>query len=181
MKLSTARKTLNVKKGFTLIELLVVIGILGILAAALVATINPLEQLNKANDSTRQQLSTELVGAFNRYYASQGRLPWETGGPAACVALATANDMATRTVDTMDTECIQELIATDELKDSILTSNELVNLFITEPRSGGQDGSVAICYLPSSKAETNSAETIYTNAGATGTCTAGTNCHQCAF
>ena len=39
------------KAGFTLIELLVVIGILGILAAALVATIDPFEQLKKADDA----------------------------------------------------------------------------------------------------------------------------------
>lgn len=40
-------------KGFTLIELLIVIGIIGILAAAVVIFLNPAEQLRKAGDAKR--------------------------------------------------------------------------------------------------------------------------------
>ena len=43
-------------KGFTLIELLVVIGILGVLAAALIATIDPFEQI-KINEKIVKKLS----------------------------------------------------------------------------------------------------------------------------
>ena len=42
--MKSARMNL-IQKGFTLIELLVVIGILGILATSLIATIDPFEQL----------------------------------------------------------------------------------------------------------------------------------------
>ena len=37
----------NLRKGFTMIELLVVIAVIGILAVALLATLNPLEQIRK--------------------------------------------------------------------------------------------------------------------------------------
>ena len=41
------------KKGFTLVELLVVVAILGILMAAVVLAINPVEMMKKSRDSTR--------------------------------------------------------------------------------------------------------------------------------
>ena len=48
MKLSThISSKIGMKKGFTLLELLVVIAILGILAAGLLAAIDPLELINK--------------------------------------------------------------------------------------------------------------------------------------
>src|SRR6476619_6900438 len=73
-------------RGFTLIELLVVIGILGIMAAALVATIDPFEQLKKANDSDLQNEAVEFAGANVRYYTTHNALPWWTvaNGGAAC-------------------------------------------------------------------------------------------------
>ncbi|KKU64644.1 MAG: hypothetical protein UX86_C0006G0012 [Candidatus Amesbacteria bacterium GW2011_GWC1_47_15] len=39
------------KKGFTLIELLVVIGVLAVIAAGVVALINPQDKIAQANDS----------------------------------------------------------------------------------------------------------------------------------
>ncbi|MFA6494844.1 MAG: type II secretion system protein, partial [Candidatus Paceibacterota bacterium] len=42
-------------KSFTLIELLIVIGILAILVAAIVITLNPAQLLAQARDSKRQQ------------------------------------------------------------------------------------------------------------------------------
>src|SRR3989344_4795097 len=44
-------KTKTFQRGFTLIELLIVVVIIGILAAILVATINPARQQNKARDA----------------------------------------------------------------------------------------------------------------------------------
>ncbi|MDA1338416.1 MAG: type II secretion system protein [bacterium] len=41
----------NTSRGFTLIELLIVIAIIGILAAVLIAVINPVAQMNKARDA----------------------------------------------------------------------------------------------------------------------------------
>src|SRR5450830_1024428 len=73
------------KKGFTLIELLVVIGILGILAAALVATIDPVEQLNKATDANVKNTVVEYITANIRYFTTHQAMPWaDSNAPAAC-------------------------------------------------------------------------------------------------
>ena len=57
-------------KGFTLIELLIVIGILGILAAAVVVVLNPAELLAQARDSQRVQDLASVNSALSLYVAS---------------------------------------------------------------------------------------------------------------
>lgn len=66
-------------KGFTLIELLIVIGILGIIATALIMTLNPVEQLKKTNDATRKSDLAQIKRALDMYYDDNGRYPASTG------------------------------------------------------------------------------------------------------
>lgn len=80
------------KNGFTLVELLIVIALIAILSVAVLATINPIEQSNKARDSRVQNDAAEVMNAYERYYASQQAYPWEYFttnplGPAAAVLL----------------------------------------------------------------------------------------------
>lgn len=63
------------QKGFTLIELLVVIAILGILAAGLLFTIDPLDKINSANDSTAIQTIAQLGRANDAYEVNHGNTP----------------------------------------------------------------------------------------------------------
>lgn len=67
------------RKGFTLIELLVVIGILGILAAAMLAIINPLAQLQKSNDAHRKTDLESMQRALELYYQDNGSYPTSSG------------------------------------------------------------------------------------------------------
>ena len=60
------------KKGFTLIELLIVIGILGILVAAVLLTINPAETQRKARDQQRLKDLSNLVAVIDQA-ASDGK------------------------------------------------------------------------------------------------------------
>jgi len=63
------------RKGFTLIELLVVVGILGILAAAMLAIINPIAQLQKSNDAHRKTDLESMQRALELYYQDTGSYP----------------------------------------------------------------------------------------------------------
>jgi len=69
-------------QGFTLVELLIVIALLGIIATIVIATINPIEQANKARDAGYKNDASELVSAVQRYYASQNQFPWTTLDPS---------------------------------------------------------------------------------------------------
>ena len=64
------------KKGFTLVELLIVIALIAILSVAVLATINPIEQSNKAKDSTVQNDAAEVMNAYERYYTVKQTYPW---------------------------------------------------------------------------------------------------------
>lgn len=85
------KRYLNKKNGFTLVELLIVIALIAILSVAVLATINPIEQTNKARDARVQNDAAEVLNAYERYYASKQAYPWEefnglpvivSGGPA---------------------------------------------------------------------------------------------------
>ncbi|MDD4062560.1 MAG: FISUMP domain-containing protein [Candidatus Pacebacteria bacterium] len=60
----------NIQKGFTLIELLIVIGIIAILAAAIIIAINPGAQFAQARDATRQGHINSLNKAILSYMVS---------------------------------------------------------------------------------------------------------------
>lgn len=61
-----------------MIELLVVIAVIGILAVALLSTLNPLEQIRKGRDTRTRADMSQLLGAVERYNASLGYFPWQT-------------------------------------------------------------------------------------------------------
>jgi len=65
------------KLGFTMIELLVVIAVIGILAVALLSTLNPLEQIRKGRDTRTRSDVSQLISAGERYNASLGYFPWQ--------------------------------------------------------------------------------------------------------
>jgi len=62
----------NNKKGFTLIELLIVIGIIAILAAAIIIAINPGEQFKQARNATRWSHMNSIANGVYSYVISHG-------------------------------------------------------------------------------------------------------------
>jgi prepilin-type N-terminal cleavage/methylation domain-containing protein len=62
-------------KGFTLIEMLLVVIILSILIVTLFGILNPLTQLNKANDTKREHDLTQIKNALDTYYNDTGCYP----------------------------------------------------------------------------------------------------------
>ncbi|MCL5071216.1 MAG: type II secretion system GspH family protein [Actinobacteria bacterium] len=78
------------RKGFTLIELLVVVALIGALSVALLASIDPFEQIKKGNDTTYRNIASEFYNASLRYYAISGSFPWGTAnfGPSNLSAMS---------------------------------------------------------------------------------------------
>lgn len=67
------------EKGFTLIELLIVMGVLGILAAAVLIAIDPLQQFARGRDSGRKDSVATLGRAVQNYYTSNLGFPADNG------------------------------------------------------------------------------------------------------
>ena len=183
----TTKSTLQ--KGFTLIELLVVLGILGILATALVATIDPFEQLKKASDANIKNAAVEVANSALRYFTTHNAMPWHTvanGGVASCGTVGgtiTPSSAATNmSLAGSGLECLTGLINDGELKQQFTTATTITTkLFLT----GTIGNDVKVCYKPDSKSQQRDVNTAYTFTGAAGTdcksTTGGaTDCYWCA-
>ncbi|HET9946784.1 MAG TPA: type II secretion system protein [Patescibacteria group bacterium] len=190
MKLFSARiLSKKSSSGFTLIELLVVIGILGILATALVATIDPFEQLKKASDANVKNTAVEYVDANIRYYTTHNGMPWagtDTYGTSCGTAAGMSPSGPTTPVvlTTVTSSCLAELINDGELKTAFTTA---VGVLSAITITGGTN-SVTACFAPASRAQRNDGNTKYKlTAGTFATVTDGscpnatmTNCYWCA-
>jgi len=168
-------------KGFTLMELLIVIGVLGILAAGLLAAIDPFEQLKKARDTNSRSAAIEFLQASQRYYANHGYLPWYKttvagvydcdGSPADATIplLRTAvtstgpwtyvpvNKVGTTAHNAQMETCVEDTLGTDgEIKDTFF-SGLATTLYVTS----GSQTRVSVCFPPESKSNRSDAQTAY--------------------
>lgn len=152
------KKYFNSTKGFTLIELLVVIGILGILASALIATIDPFEQLKKGQDANVKNLTVEFLNANIRYYTTHNALPWDPAPAGACMTLT---DLSAMTAWPTMSSCFGALIADGELKKGFTSvSSDLGKLLVSE-----SDNNITACFKPQSKAQRREPNTKYASDG----------------
>lgn len=148
------------KLGFTMIELLIVIAVLGILAVAVLAAINPIEQINRGRDTGSRSDAEQLLSAIDRFYASQGYYPWQfSADNSANEPLAwTEAPLVTDVIDISVPGDAAELMlaklstgGTSEIKTSFVTriSESDYNTLYVYNR-GTQGDSTYICFEPKS-------------------------------
>jgi prepilin-type N-terminal cleavage/methylation domain-containing protein len=166
----TALKQIKNQKGFTLIELLVVIGILGILATALVTTIDPFEQLKKAQDANVKNALVEYIEANLRYYTTHNNLPWSVSAASGRTCPGDTNGFTMASTDNNLSlspaspvtgpgmaGCVDVLIDDGELKSQFSNATGITQYII----SGGNSNTVTACYQPQSKSQQRDVNTIY--------------------
>lgn len=171
-------------KGFTLVELLIVIALIAILSVAILATLNPIEQINKARDSRVQNDASEVLSAYERYFAAKGQYPWvaytganaftsaasvvlrsDTYGFGVChgnaAGLAVDPTTVAATCNSADANQ-NELISTGELKTSMIGRDEFEPVRdTTKPEQAlwavkaASADTVYVCYVPKSVASRN--------------------------
>lgn len=135
------------KKGFTLIELLIVIALLGTLAVALLAAIDPFEQFRKGTDTGVRNTTQEIFNAAIRYYSLRNAWPadWTFGPTAASVTTLTTAVI------------IDPLVGAGELKDNFiqLAGDSLDKIYLSKKTVSLTDSHIAVCFKPESKAFQN--------------------------
>lgn len=90
--LSKKNKLQHLQSGFTLIELLIVVGILGVLASAILIALNPLEQFARGRDAGRLTAIDQLGNTVQSYAASQSS-SYPAQGPTWMNTLLTASEI----------------------------------------------------------------------------------------
>lgn len=151
--------------GFTLIELLIVIAILGVLAAALMATIDPFEQIKKSSDSRVKELTGQFLEANIRYYANHNALPWYSVANGGANCYTGGNTLSAVTLNNLTT-CLQTLASDGELKQSVTNSTDLSLVTVTNPNPQTSNATDSIvCFKPQSKAQQKDPNTKYNQDG----------------
>lgn len=160
---------------FTMIELLIVIAILGILAVAVLAAINPIEQINRGRDTGSRGDSEQLLSAIDRFYAYKGYYPWVSNpndtdtlawrGVAADTAITIESGTITAWADNATpTPCyVLDKIADGNTDGSCAGTNELKRSFVDKITkddynhlyvyyNGDPGASLYVCFKPQSGA-----------------------------
>ena len=179
---NTARFLIR-KAGFTLVELLIVIALIGVLAVAVLAAINPLEQLNRARDTGMESDASQLLAAIDRYYATQEKFPWvlapvgtSTANNDAEFGFVSAKDAGVGICGDAGCTIDGALLGQYELKSEFrnrkfIKATAEGDLLYVSKASGGSK-SVYACWIPTSKAKRTQAVTeISTGSSIRGTCT----------
>lgn len=152
-RVSTHLKSLSVRAaGFTMIELLVVIAVIGVLAVAVLSSINPIEQINKGRDTRTRSDAAQLINAVDRYYAIHEVYPWNVD--TADYASATDDDPEAQFVFSGaadDWGWIELLVSTGEVKEGFtnrVESDDNIVVF----KEAGTNTTMYACFVPTSLA-----------------------------
>lgn len=181
------------KKGFTMIELLIVVAVLGILAVAVLAAINPIEQINRGKDTGSRSDAEQLIGAVDRYYTANGFYPWEHDEADTDFDAPWAIVNNSWLDDNTPAEIVLDKLSsggTAEVKESFINRISATSYnSLYKWHKGGVGESTYICFLPKSSNFQTEAGTRCTNAlglpsdfpaaACPGGCAAAKTCYLC--
>lgn len=153
-------------------ELLIVIGVLGILAAGLLAAIDPFEQLKKARDANNRNAAIEMVSSLTRYFAAHGAFPWNMTSVIDSCSTATGKSLvgldvlATGSLPIASFEtCFTNTLMTDgELKTTFFDGIGSTPYYIASSATDKTD--LTVCFIPEGKSLRSDAKTSYLLTGA---------------
>ncbi len=188
-KINFLQKVRN-QAAFTMIELLIVIAILGILAVAVLAAINPIEQINRGRDTGSRSDAEQLLSAIDRFYAYKGYYPWVTNpndtstlawrGVAGDTAISLESGSITAWGDNATTPCyVLDKIANGNADGTCVGTNEVKRSFVDKITktdynhlyvyyNGEPGSSMYVCFKPQSGAMQEEAATRCADTSGTG-------------
>lgn len=149
--------------GFTMIELLVVISVIGILAVAVLSSINPIEQINKGRDTRTRSDAAQLINAVDRYFAIHETYPWNDDFDSASAGVGSDFTAAVGSsyedafsynpdgTNQAEFNWVWHLVSTAEVKQGYV--NRLVaddGIIIFKPQ--GSNTTMYTCFAPTSEA-----------------------------
>jgi len=146
---STSSSKSKTGAGFTLVEILVVIGILGILATALIVIINPTLQIQRSRDSRRKADLKQIQTGLELYRADIGSYPAATNNKVANCPSGVPTSL-------MDNTCNSTTYIQNVPKDPvgpgyyyrIVTGGYRIYGCVENPRDTG-DGDTRVIWAPS--------------------------------
>lgn len=150
MKIYQSKKSRSL--GFTLVELLIVVSILSLLTVAVLAAINPLEQLKKGRDTQRKADAATLLAASERFQATFGCYPWKR--PAS--VCNTWVLPYTTVIPAAFTGYLRQLLEQDEIKTQFTSRSTVTTGDITSYEDPAT-GQASFCFTPESKSARNGA------------------------
>lgn len=170
-----------------MVEMLIVVAVLGILAAALLATIDPFEQMKKAQDTTMRNAVVDIYDSITRFYGTNGDMPWgsDNGIGGDCDGAISPNYVDL--TDTGANACIAGLQTRGELKPDFLTQlgaakQSRIILDLTDT-TGADITTARVCFQPDSKTIRGEPNTKYCDDGSgvlvdgsSGGCAGGGSC-----
>ncbi len=138
-------------RGFTMIELLVVIAVIGILAVAVLSSINPIEQINKGRDTSKRSDIEQLLNASDRYYAIQAFYPWNRTTGTYTTGNVDPDSLFQFDPNTGDWGFLDDLVTTAETKQGFV--NRIVNeSVIYLYKDAVSNATLYGCFVPTSYA-----------------------------
>jgi len=160
----------RLSNGFTLIELLIVIALLGALAVALLAALDPLEQIKKGTDTGVRNTAAEISSSLTRYAAVKGgSFPVPTGSLDIDHGLVNALAQGATPLPTnVPQVAIQAAVDAGELKSDFFTlaGNQLDKIAMAY-KYDSTTQKFYVCFTPSSKSFRSDSNTKFIKSATT--------------